>query len=538
MVRGKIGVRMIRPIVLKISMFVVLAAILVFGLSSLFTPRWNEQLADTIDEFYSQPRDTIQVILLGTSSTQRMSANELYGDYGICAFNLGMPSEPLLASYYWIQEVERFHGNSLNTVVLDVSSLFKTDNVSNKIIHAERCFARMKMSPVKIKALLECNEHYRSFPIGDFFVPLFRYHSRWAELDSEEYETAFGDRDRFCNRGQRLSFNVSADTLSDDEILVPLASITPEIDHSQAEMDDAYIDYCEKMLVRIITYCKQRDLDLILMKTPTASWNDLRHDAVQVIADKYSVPFIDYMQPDVIREAGLYFPLDYADKKHANVRGGEKLARYLGGYLVTRDRVSDIRDDERYDFMQAKFDGYSSNITDAALTEAANIEDYLALLDNSDYTVFCYSCGDVSGLGAQYGRQFEEIGFGEIAGLGKESSFIGILSSGRTEVQKTESETVNVSGVYSTGRLQLENPNLQRNASIDGMFTIEAGMGESSFTVNGQASTVSECGLYFVVFDDKTGHRVDSTHFRQDGDKATGLVSDGYQNRLDDALGK
>ena len=109
----------------QVIIFIGLGIVMLLGLNYLLQPAWMEwNNYDTTRGFYEEPENTIETIFLGASTTVNgYIPMELYDNYGLCTYNLGTELQPMLASYYWLEEVNRLHGDSLKNVVLDVTML-------------------------------------------------------------------------------------------------------------------------------------------------------------------------------------------------------------------------------------------------------------------------------------------------------------------------------------------------------------------------------------------------------------------------------
>ena len=105
--------------ILKMTTFIIIGALLISGISYFSQPAWKDwNNYDTVHGFYEEPENTIETVFLGASIViNGITPTELYEDYGICAYNLATEQQPVLASYYWLEEAERLHGDTLKTVV-------------------------------------------------------------------------------------------------------------------------------------------------------------------------------------------------------------------------------------------------------------------------------------------------------------------------------------------------------------------------------------------------------------------------------------
>lgn len=113
MLKNKIIVRVV--VFLGVLLFL-------FAIVNLVTkPIWLEwNNYNTTHAFYEEPENTIETIFLGASITVNgIIPMELYEEEGICAYNLGTELQPMLASYYWLEEAYRLHSMTLKTVIVD-----------------------------------------------------------------------------------------------------------------------------------------------------------------------------------------------------------------------------------------------------------------------------------------------------------------------------------------------------------------------------------------------------------------------------------
>ena len=108
------------------------AVVLLFSLSFILQPIWYTwSNYDTMQGFYNEPDNTIQVALFGTSVVVTgCIPMEMYLQDGICAYNLGSEQQPMLGSYYRMEETYRLHKDTLKVVVLDCSFLRRTPDIA------------------------------------------------------------------------------------------------------------------------------------------------------------------------------------------------------------------------------------------------------------------------------------------------------------------------------------------------------------------------------------------------------------------------
>lgn len=304
--------------------FVVVFVIILNRLSVFFQPVWLEwSNYSTVQGFYEQPENTIETVFLGTSVViTGIDPMRMYEEDGICAYNLGTEQQPMLASYYWLQETHRLHGESLKTVVLEVSGLRR---------EADEAFYRkaldgMEVSSVKSNAIfahVQDVEEYISY-----IVPLFSYHSRWSEIAEEDFVKADYDPEEY-RRGFEASKEIYFGAAWEEEIVVPIYEDTEEIDMDIIVEDS--LEYFNK----IQAFCEENSLELILIKTPTVSaWSEIEHNTVENLAQQNNLTFLDFNEYSLMQEINYDHILDESDGLHMNYYGAKKLSAWLGDYLL------------------------------------------------------------------------------------------------------------------------------------------------------------------------------------------------------------
>ncbi|MBQ4423149.1 MAG: hypothetical protein II872_02395 [Clostridia bacterium] len=417
--------------VLKVISVVLISALLILFFSRLLTPTWYGWNNDNmVKGFYREPNDRLQAVFVGTSqSLNGISPMELYRRYGICAYNLSSEQQPLLASLYWIKEVERLHGKTLQTVVLDLSFVFHDEDTSPKLTMNEKALTHMRFSGVKAEAYRALAEQYGIDPV-EYIVPLIRYHSRWSSVTLSDLQGLTTAKNQFYTRGQNLSYEMSHDIKSGDDLLIPNYAVTEEINRSQSDIDKVLNDRNLGYVDQIAEFCREKDLDLIFIKIAKSS-SDTDHDALQYLADRYGVPLIDFNLYSVQQDANLDFPYDYWDEKHPNIAGAQKITDYIGKVMVQRRSFTDARTDPAYDYMKEQAEQYRPVWDAIDLISGTELVPYLNVLKSDRYSVFLSVKGDAAeGLTDYEKDALTELGFSALAAIGPGESYLGVRSRG------------------------------------------------------------------------------------------------------------
>ena len=476
--------------------------------------------------FYEEPGNTIETIFLGASIVVNgITPMELYENYGICAYNLATEQQPMLASYYWLEEAERLHGDTLKTVVLDMSMLRRTPTTA----FYQKALDGMHFSSVKIRAVADYTSDFNE--MLSYLCPLFSYHGRWDSLSNTDFEK----KSYKTIRGVRGYNFVTGRTLGwagYNELAVPVYYADSEAQETELNKESLY--YLKKMM----DYCTEHDLKLVLMKTPGISvWSEADHNAVERIADTYDLPFFDFNFEPYIDEIGYVEPLDSADGGHMSYYGAQKLTRWFGEYLTEECDATDIRENEAYRFMGGELEEYHEYVTATLeLKNKKTVEDYLLeVAQNPDYIIFITVADEAANsLTDDQRTVFQELGLSELATLEFRSSYIGILDGGAVTYEQSdrESEHENLQTEQAAfdndlTNLTLEKEKEEEKESLEIQYTCELKDGTDILLKSGGYSlgNVSSCkidqveyspksrGMNLVVYDKSNQRVVDATVF-------------------------
>ena len=355
--------------IFRVIIFFIITILICNRIAGFLKPVWMSwNNYDTVNGFYMEPENTIEAIFLGASITANgITPMELYEDYGICAYNLGMEQQPLLASYYWTREACRFHSETLKTIVLDVSILRRTPEEA----FFQKSLDGLKPSNIKWQALMDytgdCNKAI------SMFFPLFEYHSRWDSLEKTDFEKGEYEPN-VSSRGYNFEQSRYLNNTKYESLRLPQYII--KNDWSYAKFNNNSLYY----LGKLIEFCDEKELKLLLIKTPGyANWGEAAHNSVSQIASYYGLEFLDFNYDTYLSEIGFNEALDTTDGGHMNYYGARKLTAWIGNYLTKNSLVKNIRGEYKYAFMDDEYADYKAYITPVLkYRKSVTLEDYLS----------------------------------------------------------------------------------------------------------------------------------------------------------------
>ncbi len=481
---------------IKAILFVVIALVILAAYSFIVQPVWMTENYDTTNGFYSEPDNTIETIFLGSSHVKYgISPMQLYEEYGICAYDLSTDAQPVLASYFWLEEAYRHHSKTLDTVVLDASMLTRDPDIA----FYHEALDPMKLSMVKLRSIKAYSEDFENFVQNMF--SLLSYHERWQELTftdllKYEYEPEICTRGYQYNTSQWIN-NVSTFSAIDTPLIVA------DEKEQDTILDDTAILYFKKM----IDFCEENNLQMLLIKTPT-NWTSGEHNAVQDLADNYGLDFIDFNVDPYYSEVDFNFATDLINPRdlsnlHSNYYGADKMTDYLGSYLVDKYGNRDTRGEEKYAFIEEELDQYHQYIAlRQALLNATNPCDYIeTALEGGDFTIFISVKDDAAtSLTEEQRTYFESIGLVELSQLTYGEAYLAVIDNGKviTEQYQKDPGKKNATDdlISYTGALH----NGTSYTVISGGYH----MGNtSSIVIENTERSSNKRGLNLVIYDNK-----------------------------------
>ena len=307
---------------IRVLVFFVAAALLIAGLNVLFTPKWSTTFRSgtTIRSLYDQPRDSIDVLILGPSNAIcGINANEFFREYGMAAYSAATESQPIAGSYFLL--VDTLRRQDIRAVILDLSMLFDDTQEPDY----RKVFDYMPLTGQKLQLLREYHSIMPEMDFASYLLPLIQYHSRYDELSTEDIT-----RDGPALRG----FFVR------DEIYEgPEPGLTPDPEREPFEVGETEQTYFRK----IAELCEQEGITLLLTSCPAKIFTNPMHNAARALADEYGLTYLDFSMPDV-------WPLDnytglMADSAHLNRWGAAVVTEALGAELLTECALPDRSED-------------------------------------------------------------------------------------------------------------------------------------------------------------------------------------------------
>ena len=289
----------------------------------------SEHGVDQIAGLYWQPKDSIDVVFMGTSHVHcGINTGLLWEKYGIAAYDYSGAEQPLWMTYYYLKEFYKYQSPSV--VVLDLygparyKEDYQYDWMSENIHGMKFSLNKLEMMSVSV----EPQNLYRYFP------SFATYHSRYDDIDENDYN------DFFWNSQEKEAFKG----------YTPYWDKAPQVKREVFETDAVGLTFkSEKYLRKIIELVKSEGSELVLITIPYIEIPEDRktYEEATLIASQEGVILINYNQ--YFDSIGLNLEEDFHDDSHLNYWGSSKFSDYIGDFLMSFEGVEDNRNVPGYE---------------------------------------------------------------------------------------------------------------------------------------------------------------------------------------------
>lgn len=308
--------------------FLLLLALTVYLLSCIFQVK-SEHGINQMEAMYWQPENSIDVVMMGTSHVHcGINTALLWEKYGIAAYDYSGAEQPLWMTYFYLKELYKYQTPEVIVVDMYAPARFKEDYQYTWI--SENIYG-MKFSLNKLEMLSVSAEPSK---IPSYFPSFAVYHSRYDDLETEDFSNFFWDGDKKEDfKGYTPYWNVRAQQ-------------RPEI---YEEGSSGLTEKSEKYLRKIISLTQKKNTRLVLIVAPYIITNEdmSTYNKIEAIAAEEGITFINYCE--YFDEIGLEFDKDFNDESHLNYWGSCKFTEFLGGFLDSDDGIRDKRGEEGYE---------------------------------------------------------------------------------------------------------------------------------------------------------------------------------------------
>ena len=314
----------------KVAAFILFVSLVLTVTDRIVRAKFIGDSTTIVEGFYAEKRNDIDMIVIGSSNSFcTVDPVTLYEEYGIAAYDFGSSSQPMNISVLYLKEALKTQ--KPRVVALEVNMMVGGSIHSTRESGLRWGYTDIPLSFDKLKSI------YQSLGRVDaeyfsYVYPVFRYHNRWKELSKLDF-TYFGQDKTNYTKGY----------LETQEMAENAVNLIEYDYEGEAWIEEVNISYLDE----IVQLCREKNVELLLFKSPKANWHRYETEAVRALADARGLRFVDYNELYQNGELELDTAVDFRDDDHLNDFGAKKVTVHLGGYVRANYDLPDRRQDEK-----------------------------------------------------------------------------------------------------------------------------------------------------------------------------------------------
>ena len=359
--RKKIKSALERKTGLRVLIFLLVAALLFVYLNQVFSIGNTDASKEIIHSFYEEEDDTIDVMYMGTSATNRYYNPALaYEEAGVAAYDMAVMGMPMFFMPTMIDEVEKTQDPGL--YIIEIRNVLKSKNEVTDA-HIRRVTDSMRFSADRFRAV-DIALEYTEGAAGElsdiddeklsYYIPIIKYHSR-----ATSGEMTAGDI--FLTSGQSAVKGYVLSQMTVTQKAQAQSVYSEEKGKLAPEMEDAFketLDRCD------LLKAEGKDILFILSPYVVRDGQMEKFNAAAEMIKERGYTFLNCNDAAVLEEMGIDWQTDFYNSKHVNYMGAEKFTRYLTEYIKSNYDIPDRRGDEAYSSWTDAYDQYRDYVKD------------------------------------------------------------------------------------------------------------------------------------------------------------------------------
>lgn len=320
---------------LRVAVFFIIAALLFAYFNRVFSISGSDSNRQIFNAFYSEKENTIDVLYLGTSASNRYFISPIaYKETGLTAFTLATMGMPLFFVPNLIEEAEKTQDPEL--YIIELRSVVKEKDMVTDA-HIRRVTDSMKFSSNRtdaIKKALEFTEGAQGTDVGDsfleYYLPIVKYHSRLIQGNISLSEWLLENQE---NRTKGYVTSKSTLTQRAQEEAV------------YSDEREALADEALQTLEEVLDYCDSLDKEVLFVLSPFSVKEDQvgQFNTVIDTVEERGYTVLNFNTEEMIEELGIDWDTDFYNSKHVNYLGAEKYTEYLTAYIEEHYDLDDHR---------------------------------------------------------------------------------------------------------------------------------------------------------------------------------------------------
>lgn len=358
--KNSAGSHTARRILLCVIGFLLCAVLLFCYLNKVFSMGDADGNRQTFKAFYTEPADTIDVMYLGTSASNRYFINPLaYEETGMTCFTMATMGMPMFFVPDLIDEIGKTQDPQLYIIEL---RWVQKDRDLITDAHIRRVTDNLKLSGIKKHAIDLAFEQMDGSKgmLGDisdkkidYYIPILKYHDRL-----QQGQMSPGDFKLTATKNRTKGYIMSKNTTTQ------VNQFPGKVTEKRAPLSDIAETALNSTLDKCDALAEQGDQQFLFVLSPFCCHENQKamfHTAMDMVRER-GYPVLDFNTAQMYEELELNFNTDFYNSKHLNYLGAEKYTKYLTDYITAHYKLPDHRDQEGYESWEEAFAIYEAGI--------------------------------------------------------------------------------------------------------------------------------------------------------------------------------
>lgn len=327
---------------IKIIIFIVCVIPVVYKLGEIYSIATTENKVNNYnqsrwEEFYSQPKNSIDMLYLGSSHSYCTFDPEIIdGILGTNGYQLGMPLQHYDSTYYTLKEALNYQ--KPKTVVLELYWDMLDDEF--ELTQAGYLFQVMKNKELE-------NDYIKNvFPLSEkvkYKINIFRYQADYFAYKNsklkEKLENKFNvsiapqNKQKGVEKYRSKGYTYCNYNMLPDEF--DKTNQFKNLDGLDWQSNDTQLKYVNN----IVKLCKDNDIKIVFVTAPIANVSmsyiknyESIHDKLNKIAEDNDVSYLDFNYVNM--QESLLTNDNFRDDAHLNHSGIEIVDKYFAEWLI------------------------------------------------------------------------------------------------------------------------------------------------------------------------------------------------------------
>lgn len=429
----------------KITFKCLLVLVMFVGMFYYLTPYFRKDRSKDGDYFRNLPKDSIDVIALGSSHMQyAFNPGIFYEGSGYYSYVMGSPCQPFPMSYSMLKEVLKTQ--SPEVAVVDVFTLLP----QSEVCFADGMFYKA-IDRMEGETRLEAADHIpeKNFKMH-YKYDLIMNHSNWKTMDLNHFDEVIENGKKAEGLDPEMGYVRSLPERPD---------YSPLITYETSEKISLQ-DFEKQQIDDLIELCKEHNIHLIFVKTPYIIDQDNTNKlhAIWSYLDSKQVPYIDFIEKS--QELHWFLNMD-GDTWHNNVWGSEIISNYLAKFVKKNKLVSRHQENKVIDSLISEMNENNAY----CLLNDMNHNIYRILEDASIYpcTVLVkYKGFKTTSIGEYENELLQNLGLKHDFIENCDLNYYAIVQNGKLLKESNETLIAKLNGVTYT----IDDANIKRNGDV------------------------------------------------------------------------